>query len=127
MHQKVEPPPTIGNLREQRIEARLGADIRLDHEIALQALGQGPHPLSQRVALIGKGEPGALRMRCLGNAPGDRALIGDAHDEALFSGHHGHFVLLPPRLGWRGPGRRPLAASYTKPVGPASDPPISCT
>ena len=28
-----------------------------------------------------------LLVAGLGDAPGDRALVGDAHDEALFSGH----------------------------------------
>ncbi len=36
---------------------------------------------------MGEGKFGAMGVRGFGDAPGDRPLIGDAHDEAAFAGH----------------------------------------
>ncbi len=51
--------------------------------------------LAQRLALIGEGELGALRGERLGNAPGDRVVVGDAHDQPALALHQsGHVKLL---------------------------------
>ncbi len=109
MHHEIEPAPALGQCREQRIKAGLGGDVGLQHEIALQAFRQWPDPLAERVPLIGEGKPGPMGMQLPGNAPGDRAFVGDAHDEALLAGHQAHFVLLQPRLRYAGTGREPPA------------------
>ena len=51
----------------------------------VELCGQRLDPLLQRVALIGEGELGALRVRGPGDAPGDRAVVGDAHDQAALA------------------------------------------
>ena len=49
--------------------------------------GERAHPLAERLALIGEGEFGALGRQRLGDAPGDRMIVGDAHDEAALAAH----------------------------------------
>ncbi len=43
--------------------------------------------LLERIALIGEGELGALGAAGLGDAPGDRAVVGDPHDQAALAAH----------------------------------------
>ena len=47
--------------------------------------GERLDPLLEGIALIGERELGALRGAGLGDAPGDRAVVGDAHDEAALA------------------------------------------
>jgi hypothetical protein len=49
---------------------------------------QRPHALFQRLALKGEGQLRAGGMRRPGDAPGDRHLVGDAHDEAALAGQN---------------------------------------
>ena len=49
------------------------------------AFGERAHALFQRFALIGEGELGARVMGGLGDAPGDGAIVGDAHDQAALA------------------------------------------
>ena len=50
-------------------------------------IGQRLHPLEQRLALIGEGKLGALAAARLRDAPGDGAVVGDAHDQAALARH----------------------------------------
>ena len=52
-----------------------------------ERLRQRLDPLAQRLALIGEGQLGALRRQRLGNAPGNRMIIGDAHDQPALALH----------------------------------------
>ena len=57
----------------------------------------GPHALLQRLALIGEGELGALRRQRLGDPPGERAVVGEAHDQpALALPSSRSFTSVPP-------------------------------
>ena len=49
--------------------------------------GQRRHPLAERLALIGEGEFRPVLGQRLGDAPGDRVIVGDAHDEAALPLH----------------------------------------
>src|SRR5512139_952740 len=49
--------------------------------------GERFHPLLQRVALIGEGEVGAVVAAGARNAPGDRAVVGHAHDQPALATH----------------------------------------
>ena len=49
--------------------------------------GQRLDALLDRVALIGEGDFRALAAQGLGDAPGDRAIIRNPHDEAAFARH----------------------------------------
>ena len=44
-------------------------------------------PLFQRLALVSEGQRRTLRGHRFGDAPGDRAIVGDTHDEAAFALH----------------------------------------
>ena len=57
-----------------------------DHQPA-DLLRQRLDALLQRVALIGEGKLGTLRMAGLGDAPGDRPVVGDPHDQAALAAH----------------------------------------
>ena len=50
-------------------------------------IGQGLHPLQQRLALVGEGEGRTLGRGRPRDAPGDGAVVGDAHDQAALAGH----------------------------------------
>ena len=76
----------------------LGDDC-LDVVIILDVAGQdqvrrtdrfpasGLDALAEGFALIGEGQFGALRAQRRGDAPGDRMVIGHAHDQAALAGH----------------------------------------
>jgi hypothetical protein len=49
--------------------------------------GERLDALLQRIALLGEGKLGAGRVACLGNAPGDRAVVGNAEDHAPLALH----------------------------------------
>ncbi len=53
--------------------------------LAPSDFGERPHALAERLALIGEGELGALRVHRLGDAPGDGMVVGDPHDEAALA------------------------------------------
>ncbi len=57
------------------------------HHQAAYFLGKRLDALLERVALIGESKLGAMLAAGLGDAPGDRAVIGHAHDQAAFAAH----------------------------------------
>jgi len=59
------------------------------------ALGQRLHPLAERLALIGEGHLRAMGVQGARDAPGDRVLVGDAHDEAALVVHQGEHEEIP--------------------------------
>ena len=63
------------------IVAAIG-DVAMADDVPADLLRERLDPLLQRVALIGERQFGALRMAGLGDAPGNRPVVGDAHDEA---------------------------------------------
>ncbi len=87
MDDEIETAPALRHCREHQIEALFRTDIGLEYKIAVEALRQRSHPLAQRLALIGEGEFGAVVTQGFGDAPGDRALVGDTHDQALLTRH----------------------------------------
>src|SRR5260370_28548453 len=92
MDDKSEPPPPVRQRRKDRVEAFLRCDIALQNKVAVEARGERAYPSAERLALIGKGERGAVVVQRLGYAPGDRTFVGDAHDEALLTRHQPHFL-----------------------------------
>jgi hypothetical protein len=57
-----------------------------DHQ-PVDLLGQRLDALFQRIALIGKGKIGTGFAARLGDAPGDRPVIGDPHDQSALAAH----------------------------------------
>ena len=62
-------------------------DIAIDQRGGLQRLDQRHHALLEQIALIGEGQFGAGLVQRLGDAPGDGAVVGHAHDQAAFAFH----------------------------------------
>ena len=94
------------DLGEDRVDGRGLGDVAMADDQPADLLGQRLDPLLQRIALIGEGELGALRAAGLGDAPGDRAVVGDPHDQAALAAHETGGVRHVPRSA---PG---TAASY---------------
>jgi len=57
-----------------------------DHQ-TVDLFGQWLHPFLERFALVGESEVGAMVAAGTGDAPGDRAVVRDAHDQAAFTAH----------------------------------------
>ena len=72
---------------EHGIDAGDVLDVAGQHQFDAERFRQRLDALAERLALIGEGELGALRGQRLGDAPGDRMIIGDAHDQAALALH----------------------------------------
>ena len=75
-----------------------------DHEIGPELVGQRPDPFQKRVALIRKRQLRALFGNRFSDAPGNRFIVGKAHNKATLARHKscGHNVF--PRPVYRGSG-----------------------
>ena len=83
----IERAPGLLDLCEHRVEGgRVGNVAMTDHQ-PIDLLGQRLDPLFQGVALISEGQIGTVIAAGPGDAPGDRAVIGDAHDQPAFAAH----------------------------------------
>ena len=88
MNQKIHLAPFFLDGRKAGIHGGIVGDVGREHEGLLsEAFDQWPDALFQRFALIGKSQLRALRSKLLGNAPGNRILVGDTHDEAALALH----------------------------------------
>ena len=61
--------------------------VAFEGEIAAELFGQRADALLQRLALIGEGHLGALLVQLLGNAPGQRLVVGESHDQPTLALH----------------------------------------
>ncbi len=82
MHQKIEPVPFLRDGGEDRIDRPPIRDIAMADDVPADLRRERLDALFQRVALIGERQFGTLRMAGLRDAPGNRPVVGDAHDEA---------------------------------------------
>ena len=87
MDDEIERTPGLLDLREHRVEGGRVGDVAMADHQPVDLLGQRLDPLFQRVALVGEGQIGAMVAAGPGDAPGDRAIIGDAHDQPAFAAH----------------------------------------
>ena len=88
MNQEVDRAPLVFQRLETGIHRGFVGDIGGDHErIAAKAFNQRPDAALEFLALIGKGQLGALGGQLLGNPPGDGILVGDAHDKPALALH----------------------------------------
>ena len=85
MHQEIKLAPTRFNCGKGAIQRVIIGHINIHHEIATNACGKRREALAKALSLIGKAKPCARICHRFGNAPSDRALIGNAHDQATFS------------------------------------------
>ena len=80
-------PPFGAQRFEHRVDAGDVLDVAGQNQGYPKLLGQRLDAFAQRLALIGEGKLGALRSERFGNAPGNRMIIGDAHDQAALAFH----------------------------------------
>jgi hypothetical protein len=82
---EVELAPELLFGVEHRIDGRRIGDVAMADDMAAEFRRQRLDALLQRIALIGEGEFGALRLARLGNAPGDGTVVGDAQNDAALA------------------------------------------
>ena len=87
MDHEIELAPFGLEFIEHRIDGRDILDIAGHHQRGADAFGERPDALAERLTLIGEGQFGPMLRQHLRDAPGNRILVGDAHDEAAFSLH----------------------------------------
>ena len=103
MDEEIHRPPLLLEDAEGLVHRGVVGDVALDERGDADLGGERLDALLERLALVGEGDLGALVGERLGDAPGDRVLVGDAHDEAALAGHQ---VPQPSRfLPSRGCGR----------------------
>ena len=87
MDEEVDGPEAVPDGVEGRVDGVELLDVAGHHEVGAERLGQRLDALAERLALVGEGEFGALGRQRLGDAPGDRVVVGDPHDEAALAAH----------------------------------------
>ena len=90
MHQKIQRAPLTPDLAEQRVDRGQVFHVARHDQFGASRLRQRAHAPPERLALIREGERRAFRGECLGNAPGDRVVIGHAHDQPALAVHQSH-------------------------------------
>ena len=89
--------PSFG---EDRVDRRRIGDVAMAGDDRAELGGQRLDALLQRVALVGQRKFGSGIGAGLGDAPGDRTVVGDAHDDAALAVHQtgclDHVLLLEP-------------------------------
>jgi hypothetical protein len=87
MDDEIEIAPLLGERGENRIQRRDVLDVAGQRKLRAETLGERQDALAQGVALVGEGELGPLSGDRLGDAPGDRMIVRDAHHEAALAVH----------------------------------------
>ena len=122
MHHEIKPAPFALQPREQRLQALLVLDIGFLDDLRAELFDHRDHALAERRALVGEGHLGAGGVQGLGDAPGDRTLVGHAHDEAALAGHQlgdwGEFDGLGNRIGGGG------ASAAARRIGRGGEDPV---
>jgi hypothetical protein len=85
VHHEVQAAELTLHRFRQRIEVRVAGHVAGQDERSVQARGQLAHILLETLALVGHGQPCPLARDRLGDAPGQRALVGDAEDETVLA------------------------------------------
>ena len=70
--------------REDIFDLSVAADVAGQGDIRVALLGEAFDTLFEFLALVGKGQVRALCVHRLGNAPRNRPIAGNAHDEYAF-------------------------------------------
>src|SRR5215212_6360589 len=85
--------------REDSVHRPQIFDVTGEHEVGAERGSERLYTFAERLSLIRECERGAMRRKPLRDAPGNRVIIGDAHDQPALALHQ----LLHPRL--LAPGR----------------------
>ena len=92
MQDEIQLAPTLLQFGEGLVKRAVVGDIARQDEFRANLRGQRADTAFKRLALIGEREVRALSRDGLGDAPGNRLIIGDAHDQA-FLARHQRFLL----------------------------------
>ena len=85
MDQEVDRAPLLLDLGEDRIDRSNVLDVAGHDDLAFDRFRQRLDPPAERLALIGEGEFGAMIRQRLGDAPGDRMIVGHTHHQAALA------------------------------------------
>lgn len=84
---KSKSAPDFADLGENGVDGRLVGHVAMADDGRAELGGEGADTLFQRLALVGKGEFRAGLAAGPRDAPGDRTVVRDAHDEAALARH----------------------------------------
>jgi pyridoxamine 5'-phosphate oxidase len=87
---EIEAAPFRLERGEQRVETFGIAHVAGQHDGGADLLGQRLHPFEQLFALVGKRQFRAFVGHGLRDAPGDRLVVGQPHDQSAFACHQAH-------------------------------------
>ena len=87
MDDEVEVAPRFLDASKDAVDAVEVEDVGGFDDLRAERLGERQRAAAEGAVLIGEGELRALAGEDAGDAPGDRSLVGDAHDEAALAGH----------------------------------------
>ena len=84
---KSSPPQLRLELLEDGVHRRRVGHVAMAGDMRAELGGERLDALLQRVALVGERELRAGCVRGRGDAPGERAVVGDAHDQPALAAH----------------------------------------
>ena len=87
MHDEIEAAPALLDAGEDAVDA-----VEVEHvggldDLRAELLGERQRAAAEGAVLIGESELRALAGEDARDAPGDRSLVGDAHDEPALASH----------------------------------------
>ena len=84
---KIEPAPARFDFPKQGFDARIIGHVARQNDVRAHRTGERQDAFFQGLALIAECQFRAMAGGGAGDAPSERALIGDAHDEPPLSCH----------------------------------------
>ena len=87
MDEKIELAPMAGHVGENGVQAGRIGNVAMAGDEGAEFGRQRLDAFPERLALIGQRDFGAVVDASLGDAVGDRPIVGDAQDEAALTGH----------------------------------------
>ena len=81
------PPQADCSALECGVDGRGLRDVAIADHDAAYLLGERLDAFLQRIALVGESKLGAVRAARLGDAPRERTLVCNPHDQAALSAH----------------------------------------
>ena len=89
VHDEIERAPFLLDHLEHAFDALQILDIGLLDDRSADRLGKRHGAAAESAALIAEGKLGALAVQHAGDAPGDGAVVGDAHHQPTLARHQG--------------------------------------
>jgi len=109
VHQEIETAPGRLHLGKGRIDGGGLGDVAIADHDAADLLRQRLDALPQRLALIGESDFSAMAAAGLGDAPAERAVVGDPHDQPALAAHEARVVRHSLTSVAASPTRPPMA------------------